>query len=81
MSWYQNGTTLPDLPVTEQKPDGSYRTRRYYTLSPEQRAQRGKVECAMNQPGLVNPVSSSAYLDKLDPQSMTQFLNVQFTRS
>ncbi|XP_019218178.1 uncharacterized protein si:ch211-180a12.2 isoform X1 [Oreochromis niloticus] len=75
VSWYQNGTTLPDLPVTEQNPDGSYRTRRYYTLSPEQRAQRGKVECAVNQPGLVNPVSNSVYLDKLDPQNEAPVLN------
>uniref|UniRef100_A0A3Q1FY66 Si:ch211-180a12.2 n=1 Tax=Acanthochromis polyacanthus TaxID=80966 RepID=A0A3Q1FY66_9TELE len=68
VSWYQNGTSLPEPPVPEQNPDGSYRTRRYYTLSPEQRGRGGKVECSVNQPGAVDPVLGSAYLDKLDPQ-------------
>ena len=68
VSWIQNGTMLPEPPATEQNPDGTYRTRRYYTLSPEQRGQRGTVECAVSQPGVVHPVSGSAYLEKLDPQ-------------
>lgn len=75
VSWFQNDTVLPDTPVTKQNPHGTYRTRRYYTLSPEQRGQRGKVECAVNQPGLVNSISSSAYLDKLDPQDESPALN------
>uniref|UniRef100_A0A3B4YWM2 Ig-like domain-containing protein n=1 Tax=Stegastes partitus TaxID=144197 RepID=A0A3B4YWM2_9TELE len=68
VSWLQNGTSLPEPPVPEQNPDGTYRTRRYYTLSPEQRGRGGKVECAVNQPGALHPVRGSAYLDKLDPQ-------------
>lgn len=71
VSWFQNGTVLPDTPVTKQNPHGTYRTRHYYTLSPEQRGQRGKVECVVNQPGLVIPISSSAYLERLDPRGMT----------
>ncbi|XP_039643976.1 uncharacterized protein si:ch211-180a12.2 isoform X1 [Perca fluviatilis] len=68
VSWLQNSTVLPEPPATEVNPDGTYRTRHYYTLSPEQREQGGKVECAVNQPGVVHPVSGSAYLEKLDPQ-------------
>ncbi|XP_023267064.1 uncharacterized protein LOC111658688 isoform X2 [Seriola lalandi dorsalis] len=68
VSWVQNGTTLPEPPATDQNPDGTYRTRRYYTLSPEQREQGGKVECAVSQPGVVHPVSGSAFLETLDPQ-------------
>uniref|UniRef100_A0A3Q2QP53 Ig-like domain-containing protein n=1 Tax=Fundulus heteroclitus TaxID=8078 RepID=A0A3Q2QP53_FUNHE len=68
VSWFQNGTALPDPPATDQNTDGTYTTRRYFTLSPEQRQKRGKVECAVNQPGVVDPVSTSADLDKLDPQ-------------
>uniref|UniRef100_A0A8C4DVP5 Si:ch211-180a12.2 n=1 Tax=Dicentrarchus labrax TaxID=13489 RepID=A0A8C4DVP5_DICLA len=68
VSWLQNGTVLSEPPATEQNPDGTYRTRRYYTLTPEQRDQSGKVECAVNQPGGLYPVSGSAYLEKLDPQ-------------
>uniref|UniRef100_A0AAQ5WXF5 Ig-like domain-containing protein n=1 Tax=Amphiprion ocellaris TaxID=80972 RepID=A0AAQ5WXF5_AMPOC len=70
VSWFQNGTSLPEPPVPEQNPDGTYRTRRYYTLNPEQRGRGGKVECSVNQPGAANPVLGSAYLDKLDPQGM-----------
>lgn len=68
MSWLQNDTVLPEPPATEQNPDGTFRTKRYYTLSPEQREQGGKVECAVNQPGVVHRVSGSEYLEKLDPQ-------------
>lgn len=68
VSWLQNRTVLPEPPVTEQNPDGTYRTRRYYTLSPEQQEQGGKVECAVNQPGVVHPVGGSAYLEELAPR-------------
>ncbi|XP_045925582.1 uncharacterized protein si:ch211-180a12.2 [Micropterus dolomieu] len=68
VSWLQNGTVVPELPATEQNPDRTYRTRRYYTLSPEQREQGGKVECTVNQPGVVHPASGSVFLEKLDPQ-------------
>lgn len=68
MSWFQNGTALPEPPAVDVNADGTFRTRRYYTLSPEQRAQGGKVECAVNQPGLLHAASDTAYLDKLDPQ-------------
>ena len=74
MSWLQNGTALPEPPATEQNPDGTYRTRRYYTLSTEQRDQGGKVECAVNQPGVVHPVSGSAYLETLDPRGETEHM-------
>lgn len=76
VSWLQNGTVLPDPPTTEENLDGTYRTRRYYTLSTNQREQAGKVECAVHQPGAVQPVRSSAYLEKLDPRGKIQ--NVVF---
>ncbi|XP_053721767.1 uncharacterized protein si:ch211-180a12.2 isoform X2 [Synchiropus splendidus] len=66
VSWLQNGSALPELPNTEQNPDGTFKTRRYYTLTPEQRALGGKVECAVNQPGAVEPVRGSVDLDSLD---------------
>ncbi|KAM9717050.1 uncharacterized protein ACNS7B_022792 isoform 1-T1 [Menidia menidia] len=75
VSWFQNSTALPDPPVTDQNPDQTYRTRRYFTLSHEQRRQRGMVECAVNQPGVVDPVSMSADLDTLDPQDEAPVLN------
>uniref|UniRef100_A0A8C5E8W6 Ig-like domain-containing protein n=1 Tax=Gouania willdenowi TaxID=441366 RepID=A0A8C5E8W6_GOUWI len=68
VSWFQNYTKLAEDSLTEQNPDGTYRTRRYYTLSPEQRAQRGKVQCAVSQPGDEIPVNVSGDLDELDPQ-------------
>ncbi|XP_068161819.1 uncharacterized protein si:ch211-180a12.2 isoform X2 [Antennarius striatus] len=68
LSWYQNGSVLPDVPDSKRNPDGTYSTRRYYTLSTEQRELGGKVECAVNQPGVVHPVRSSTYLEKWQPQ-------------
>lgn len=72
VSWLQNGTVLPESPTTEENLDGTYRTRRYYTLSANQRGQGGKVECAVYQPGAAQPVQSSAYLEKLDPKGKIQ---------
>ncbi|XP_053197049.1 uncharacterized protein si:ch211-180a12.2 [Scomber japonicus] len=66
VSWFQNGTVLSEPPDTEKNPDGTYRTRRYYTLSPEQREQGGNVECAVNQPGVQQPSRGSVYLSELD---------------
>ncbi|KAG8009162.1 Class II histocompatibility antigen, partial [Nibea albiflora] len=74
VSWLQNDTVLPEPPTTEQNPDGTYRTRRYYTLSPEQREQSGKVECVVKQPGVVHPVTGLGYLEKLDPQDESPVL-------
>ncbi|XP_047183562.1 uncharacterized protein si:ch211-180a12.2 isoform X2 [Scophthalmus maximus] len=74
VSWIQNGTTLPEPPTNEQNPDGTYSTKHFYTLSPEQRGQGGTVECAVSQPGVVHPVSSSADLEQLDPQDQTTIL-------
>ncbi|XP_019128663.2 uncharacterized protein si:ch211-180a12.2 isoform X1 [Larimichthys crocea] len=75
VSWLQNDTVLPEPLTTEQNPDGTYRTRRYYTLSPEQREQSGKVECVVKQPGVVHPVTGLGYLEKLDPQDEPPVLN------
>ncbi|KAK5850787.1 hypothetical protein PBY51_001634 [Eleginops maclovinus] len=74
VSWLQNGTVLHQPPDTEQNPDGTYRTRHYYTLSPEQREQGGKVECAVNQPGVMQPVSGSENLETLDLKDETPVL-------
>ncbi|XP_041671603.1 uncharacterized protein si:ch211-180a12.2 isoform X2 [Cheilinus undulatus] len=68
VSWLQNGTVLPETVNVDQNPDGTFRTRRYYTLSAAQREQGGKLECAVNQPGVVHPVSGTAFLEKLDPR-------------
>ncbi|XP_037135011.1 uncharacterized protein si:ch211-180a12.2 isoform X1 [Syngnathus acus] len=68
VSWLQNGTVLPDPPDTEQNPDGTFRTTRYFTLSQEQRWRGGEVECAVNQPGVMNSARAAAYLEELDPQ-------------
>ncbi|RVE59578.1 hypothetical protein OJAV_G00189750 [Oryzias javanicus] len=75
VSWFQNGTVLPNPPAVDQNPDGTYKTRHYFTLSPEQRQQRGQVECAVTQPGVESPVNVSEDLDKLDPQNETAVMN------
>lgn len=66
VSWLQNGTILPQPPATQQNPDGTFSTRHYYTLSPKQREQGGKVECVISQPGVLHPISGLISLEKLD---------------
>nr|XP_057917798.1 uncharacterized protein si:ch211-180a12.2 isoform X2 [Doryrhamphus excisus] len=68
VSWLQNGSILPTSPGNEQNPDGTFRSRRYFTLSPEQRWKSGEVQCAVNQPGVLHPVQASGNLEELDPQ-------------
>ncbi|KAK2884822.1 uncharacterized protein si:ch211-180a12.2 isoform X2 [Channa argus] len=74
VSWLQNGSVLPETPTTEQNPDGTFRTRRYYTLSSKQREQGGKLECAVKQPGVQHPVTGYMYLEKLDLKDETPVL-------
>uniref|UniRef100_A0A3P9L1I6 Ig-like domain-containing protein n=1 Tax=Oryzias latipes TaxID=8090 RepID=A0A3P9L1I6_ORYLA len=57
VSWFQNGTALPNPPAVDQNPDGTYKTRHFFTLSPEQRQQRGPVKCAVTLPGVENSTS------------------------
>lgn len=71
VSFLQNGTVLPEPPATEQNLDGTYRTRRYYTLSSSQREQGGPVECAAYQPGAKHAVRSSVNLDNVDLKGKT----------
>ncbi|XP_011486356.1 uncharacterized protein LOC101156204 isoform X2 [Oryzias latipes] len=75
VSWFQNGTALPDPPAVDQNPDGTYKTRHFFTLSPEQRQQRGPVKCAVTLPGVENSVNVSEDLEKLDPQNETAAMN------
>ncbi|CAL8301896.1 unnamed protein product [Lota lota] len=67
VSWVQNETTLPQNPVSEPNPDGTFRTTRYVTLSPEQREQAGHVQCVVGQPGALEPAQILARLEDLDP--------------
>ncbi|XP_057681477.1 uncharacterized protein si:ch211-180a12.2 isoform X2 [Corythoichthys intestinalis] len=74
ISWLQNGTFLPDPPISEQNPDGTFGTTRYFTLNHEQRKKGGEVECAVSQPGVVQSARVSAYVEELDPQDVAPVL-------
>ncbi|KAK7919660.1 hypothetical protein WMY93_010944 [Mugilogobius chulae] len=74
VTWLQNGTTLPEYPKIDQNPDGTFTTRRFYTLSPTQRQLGGEVECAVDQPGVLQATKASENLEKLDPQDNTPVL-------
>ena len=71
VSWVQNGTTLPQSPVSEPTPDGTFRTTRYLTLSTEQREQAGHIQCVVDQPGALEPAQVHASLEVLDPPGTT----------
>ncbi|XP_076121904.1 uncharacterized protein LOC143102295 [Alosa pseudoharengus] len=66
--WIQNGSVLPVPPPTQLNLDGTYQTRRFYTLTEEQRDQGGEVQCVVNQPHVTEPVSGSVNLTVADPQ-------------
>ncbi|XP_064820782.1 uncharacterized protein si:ch211-180a12.2 isoform X1 [Oncorhynchus masou masou] len=72
VSWLQNGTELPAPLLSESGPDGTFKTRRYYTLSPEQRELAGEVECVVHLPSVSEPVVTSAALADIDPIIETQ---------
>lgn len=74
VSWLQNGTVLPQPPATEQNLDGTFSTRHYYTLSPKQREQGGKVECAISQPGALHPIRDLISLETLDLKGETSIV-------
>ncbi|XP_062330178.1 uncharacterized protein si:ch211-180a12.2 [Osmerus eperlanus] len=67
VSWVQNGSALPDPRLSEQGPDGTFSTRRFYTLSPAQREQAGEVGCVVRQAGLSQISFASGHLEELDP--------------
>ncbi|XP_042563571.1 uncharacterized protein si:ch211-180a12.2 isoform X2 [Clupea harengus] len=72
--WIQNGSALPVPPPTQLNLDSTYRTRRFYTLTEEQRNQGGEVHCVVNQPHITEPVSGSVNLTAADPQVQEQIL-------
>ncbi|XP_064864126.1 uncharacterized protein si:ch211-180a12.2 isoform X2 [Oncorhynchus nerka] len=72
VSWLQNGTELPAPLLSESGLDGTFKTRRYYTLSPEQRELAGEVECVVHLPSVTEPVVTSAALADIDPILETQ---------
>ena len=71
VSWVQNGTTLPRDPASEPNPDGTFRTTRYLTLTPEQREQAGRIQCVAEQQGALEPAQVLASLEDLDPPGTT----------
>uniref|UniRef100_A0AAY5K401 Ig-like domain-containing protein n=1 Tax=Esox lucius TaxID=8010 RepID=A0AAY5K401_ESOLU len=67
VSWLQNGTELPSPLPSEADPDGTFRTRRYYTLNPKQRELAGEVECVVHQPNVTKPTFASANVAGFNP--------------
>ncbi|XP_077481363.1 uncharacterized protein LOC144092444 isoform X1 [Stigmatopora argus] len=74
VSWLQNGSILPDPPIAEQNPDGTFRTARYFTLDHEQRKMGGEVECVVDQPGVAQSTRASAFVEELDPRDAAPVL-------
>ncbi|MCI4384027.1 hypothetical protein PGIGA_G00033530 [Pangasianodon gigas] len=57
--WIRNGTVLPETPQIQQNNDGTYRMRRFHTLSIEEKERAGQVQCVAQQPHVSQPASSS----------------------
>lgn len=57
--WIRNGTVLSETPQIRQNNDGTYRMRRFLTLSLEERERAGQVQCVAQQPHVAQPALSS----------------------
>ncbi|XP_072522721.1 uncharacterized protein [Salminus brasiliensis] len=67
VAWVQNGTVLPEPPLTHLNNDGTYRTRWFHTLSAEERERGGSVQCVAQQAHVSRPASSLIDLSAADP--------------
>ncbi|XP_069043942.1 uncharacterized protein [Lepisosteus oculatus] len=67
VTWLLNGSGLTDSSPAQQRADGTFRTTRYHTLSPEQRERGGEVWCLVSQPGVQSPVSTSILITRTEP--------------
>ncbi|KAG7325494.1 hypothetical protein KOW79_011810 [Hemibagrus wyckioides] len=57
--WLRNGTVLPETSQIQQNQDGTYRMRRFHTLSVEERERAGQVQCVAQQAHVSQPALSS----------------------
>ncbi|XP_066521720.1 uncharacterized protein si:ch211-180a12.2 [Hoplias malabaricus] len=73
--WVQNGTVLPEPPQSQRNSNGTFTTRRFYTLSVDERGRGGAVECVARQHNVTHLVSSSIDLSAADPLVQELVLN------
>ncbi|TRY74186.1 hypothetical protein DNTS_004355 [Danionella cerebrum] len=76
VQWVQNGKILPELPVSTQDPDGTYRSHQFLTLSVEERIRGGEVQCVALQPNLEEPVYGAINLSMVDTREKLKSLNI-----
>ncbi|XP_062858873.1 uncharacterized protein si:ch211-180a12.2 isoform X2 [Trichomycterus rosablanca] len=67
VTWIQSDGVLPEYPQIRRNADGTYRTRRFRTLSTEERNRAGQVQCIAEQPEVFQPALSSINLSAADP--------------
>ncbi|KAJ3607464.1 hypothetical protein NHX12_024515 [Muraenolepis orangiensis] len=80
VSWVQNGTTLPQTTFSEPGSNRTFRTTRYFKLTPQQREQAGDVQCVAGQPGALEPAQATASLADLDPPGTTTPTSLEMKR-
>ncbi|XP_028820718.1 LOW QUALITY PROTEIN: uncharacterized protein LOC114770965 [Denticeps clupeoides] len=64
--WIQNGAVLPDKPSLQTNLERTYNTRRFYTLSQEERELGGEIKCIVHQPDVLEPAFASVNLSAVD---------------
>lgn len=69
--WIRNGTVLSETPKIQKNNDGTYRMRRFHTLSMEERERAGQVQCVAQQPHVSQPAFSS-----IDPSAADSLGNI-----
>uniref|UniRef100_A0A3B3RBZ7 Si:ch211-180a12.2 n=1 Tax=Paramormyrops kingsleyae TaxID=1676925 RepID=A0A3B3RBZ7_9TELE len=69
VSWFQNGSLVPDMPLAWPGPGGSFRTRRFYTLRAEDMRRGTEVQCAVRHPAVAESVSATMTLSATGPNA------------
>ncbi|XP_072568792.1 uncharacterized protein [Paramormyrops kingsleyae] len=70
VSWFQNGSLVPDMPLAWPGPGGSFRTRRFYTLRAEDMRRGTEVQCAVRHPAVAESVSATMTLSATGPNGI-----------
>ncbi|XP_048871781.1 uncharacterized protein si:ch211-180a12.2 [Brienomyrus brachyistius] len=69
VSWFQNGSLVPDMPLAWPGPGGTFCTRHFYTLRAEDMRRGTEVQCAVRHPAVAKSVSATMTLSATGPNA------------
>ncbi|KAL4617818.1 hypothetical protein GN956_G20438 [Arapaima gigas] len=75
VTWLQNGSVLPNVPLVQSGPGGSFWTRHVRTLSREEKMRGGEVQCVVRQPTIRELISATLNLSATESQGQEPALS------